>query len=71
MTVQQQSIRSSATGSIADACPQPVSLETLAVVEQVLADLLSALRGRQATQATQAARDAGAVEYASWLPPRH
>lgn len=67
MTVQQQSIPSSATGPIADHCPQPVSLETLAVVEQVLADLLSTLRGRQATQA---ARDAGVVEYASWLPPR-
>ncbi len=47
--------------------PQPVSLETIALIEQVLAQLLGALRARITAPAT---RDAGAIEYDSWLRGR-
>ena len=48
--------------------PEPLSLETLAVVQQVMGEVLHGLRQRVATQA---AREAGAIEYASWLQSLH
>lgn len=45
--------------------PPSVSPETLAVVEQVCAQVLQGVRERAAP-----ALD-GAAEYDSWLPPRH
>ena len=45
--------------------PSSVSPETLAVVEQVCAQVLQGVRER-----TTPALD-GAAEYDSWLPPRH
>lgn len=47
--------------------PHPVSLETIALVEQALAAMLRAWGqgpGREA-------RAAGEAEYASWFPTRH
>ena len=49
-------------------CQQPLSLETLAVIQQVLGDVLQGLRQRASAQA---AREAGATEYASWLLRLH
>lgn len=60
MTVQQETLA-------AGECPQPVSLETLAVVEQVLAQALGALKARLVAPPSPAA---GLVEYASWLRGR-
>ena len=48
--------------------PQALSLETLELVQQVLTHAIADLRDN-ATAA--AARDAGALEYASWLQRRH
>lgn len=47
-------------------CSEPVSLEAIAVVEQLLAQMLGELRQKLARSA---AHD-GAIEYASWLPQR-
>jgi hypothetical protein len=49
-------------------CPEPLSLETIAVIQQVLGDVLHALRERVTGHA---ARDAGAIEYASWRQHLH
>jgi hypothetical protein len=49
-------------------CPEPLSLETLAVVQQVLGEVLQGLRQRATAHA---AREAGAIEYASWLQHLH
>ena len=68
MTVRAESISLQIPRVPQDGCPAPVSLETLAVVEQVIAQALHALRDK----ATQSARnDAAAIEYASWLRSRH
>lgn len=48
--------------------PEPLSLETLAVVQQVMGEVLHGLRQRVAAQAE---REAGAIEYASWLQSLH
>ena len=58
----------SRTHAVLEECPEPLSLETLAVVQQVLAEVLQGLRQRAAPQA---AREAGAIEYASWLQHLH
>jgi hypothetical protein len=63
MTVHQESIQ--ASRSIRGDVPQPVSLETIAVVEQMLTDMLRGLREKATSQ--PAAADAGAIEYESWL----
>lgn len=60
MTVHQETLAAGET-------PQPVSLETLAVVEQVLAQALGALKARLGTPPSPTA---GLVEYASWLRGR-
>lgn len=62
MTVHQETI-TSRTGGFAGDCPAPVSLETFAVVEQVLLRMLGELRERM----TPAAPDAAGIEYESWL----
>jgi hypothetical protein len=49
-------------------CPEPLSLETLAVIQQALGEVLQGLRQRATAHA---AREAGAREYASWLPRLH
>ena len=49
-------------------CPEPLSLETLAVIQQVLGEVLHDLRQRVTAQA---GREAGAIEYASWLQRLH
>jgi hypothetical protein len=43
--------------------PEPISLETLELVEQALGDALRALRRRAAGPS---GREAGELEYASW-----
>ncbi|MEJ7932430.1 hypothetical protein WG922_20830 [Ramlibacter sp. AN1015] len=48
--------------------PEPISLETLAALEQLFARVLDELHR---TRAHGQAAEAGAIEYASWLPPRH
>ena len=63
MTSRQDPIAATAKRPLDGECPHPVSLETLAVVEDALADLLWSLRGTT----RRAAEEAGAVEYASWL----
>jgi len=64
MTVQQQTIRHPRTGATPGDHPQPISLETIAVAEQVLTQMLREFR---AEVAARAAADAGAIEYDSWL----
>jgi hypothetical protein len=49
-------------------CPQPLSLETVAVIQQAVGEVLQGLRQRATAQA---AREAGALEYASWLTLLH
>ena len=49
-------------------CPEPLSLETIAVIQQVLSDVLHGLRERATGHP---ARDAGAIEYASWRQHLH
>lgn len=44
--------------------PHPVSLETIGLIVQALAELLSSLRRQTGSDA---ADSAGAIEYASWL----
>jgi len=46
-------------------CPHPVSLETLAVIEQLLAEMMLSLRRKIEPRASPA--DAGEQEYTSWL----
>jgi len=57
-------------GWMAGQDPAPLSLETIAVVEQLLVQMLGSLRRQAATSQAQAA---GAAEYASWrlVAPRH
>lgn len=64
MTVHQQSFQ--ASRSPGGPGPQPLSPETIAVIEQVLTDLLRGLRDQAARQPAATA-DAGAIEYDSWL----
>ena len=54
--------------AMAGECPQPLSLETIAVIQQVLGEVLHGLRQRVTAQA---AREAGAIEYTSWLRRLH
>jgi hypothetical protein len=65
MNVRHESATLPHAGALPRDFPQPVSLETLAVVEQVFAQVLQGVRER-----AERALD-GAAEYASWLPPRH
>lgn len=46
------------------ACPHPVSLETIELIEHALAAMLRSLRPRAGDRAPG---EAGAVEYDSWL----
>ena len=50
--------------AMAGECPEPLSLETIAVIQQVLGEVLHDLRQRVTAQA---GREAGAIEYTSWL----
>lgn len=54
--------------AMAGECPEPLSLETIAVIQQVLGEVLHGLRQRVTAQA---AREAGAIEYTSWLQRLH
>ena len=54
--------------AMAGECPEPLSLETIAVIQQVLGEVLHGLRQRVTTHA---AREAGAIEYTSWLRRLH
>jgi hypothetical protein len=65
MNVRHEAATVSPTGAMPRDFPQSVSRETLAVVEQVCAQVLQGVRER-ATPALD-----GAAEYDSWLPPRH
>ena len=58
----QASLPRSEPGRPAD-LPEPISLETLELVERALVDALRALRRRAAGTA---GREAGDLEYASW-----
>jgi len=67
MTVNQTTTSSpQPTGAIAG--QQPLSLPTLELVERALADTLHGLRQSVTGPAD---RDAGAIEYASWLRRLH
>lgn len=44
--------------------PEALPLETLAALQQVLGEVIDGLRERATAQV---AREAGAIEYASWL----
>jgi hypothetical protein len=46
--------------------PAPISLETIAVIQQVFAEVVRGLRERAA-----ATQHAAAAEYDSWSAPRH
>lgn len=62
MTVHHESLEP--VRSIDRHCPAPVSLETLAVIEQVFAETLRQLREKASPRK---AAEAGETEYASWL----
>jgi len=57
------------TGSVVLILPQPPTLDALHRVEQAVADTLGTLRRVLRDGACEAAaREAGAIEYASWMP---
>ncbi|AMO22607.1 hypothetical protein GCM10027034_30400 [Ramlibacter solisilvae] len=62
MTVHQESPQVSS--SIPGDFPTPIPLETIAAIEQVLAETLRALREKAKSQP---AAGAGAIEYESWM----
>jgi hypothetical protein len=68
MTIPHDPVELPQTAATRAECPEPISLETLAVIEQVLAQMLGELRGK--LKGSLAAQQ-GAIEYASWLPQRH
>lgn len=65
MTVQRNVLPLHPQDEPAGTCPHPVSLETIELIEQALGDMLRSLRRKAGSHP---AEDAGAVEYASWLP---
>jgi hypothetical protein len=57
------------TGSVVLILPQPPTLDALHRIEQAVADTLGTLRRDLRDGACEAgAREAGAIEYASWMP---
>lgn len=68
MTVQQDVFSIPETGHAALPCPDPVSLETIELIEQALAQMLRSLRRGVPNRA---AEEAGLLEYRSWLPRSH
>ena len=68
MTVQQNVFQTQERSAAAGSGPHPVSLETMELIEQALAQMLSSLR-RGAPDA--AAQEAGRIEYDSWFPGTH
>jgi hypothetical protein len=68
MTVQDNASEISHHGSAGAGCPQPVSLETIEVIEQALTEMLASLRRKVMAPGGQ---EAGAVEYESWRPRQH
>ena len=66
MTTPQESIQSRHASALPADFPQPVSLETVAVIEQAFAQVLRGLREKVNGRAVD-----GTAEYESWLPPRH
>ena len=67
MTVQRDLIPTS-QASAAAGLPHPVSPETIALVEQLLAGVMRSLRAEPGLRETQ---EAGAIEYDSWLRQLH
>jgi hypothetical protein len=65
MTVRHEAATVPHAGAMPRDFPPAVSPETLALVEQVCAQVLQGMRERASP-----ALD-GAAEYDSWLPPRH
>ncbi len=65
---RQQDVFSMQEGSEAAVhCPDPISLETIELIHDALAQLLRSLRRGVPTRATEAGR----LEYDSWLPRSH
>lgn len=65
MTVQRNAVPLSQAGDAAGPCPHPVSLETMELIQQALGEMLQALRRKAHPRSGP---DAGAIEYASWMP---
>lgn len=68
MTVQSSEFSGPETGHTGLPCPDPVSLETIELIEQALGQMLRSLRRGVPSRA---AEEAGLLEYRSWLPRSH
>ncbi|MEO8656064.1 MAG: hypothetical protein ABI409_18205 [Ramlibacter sp.] len=64
---RQQDVFSMQEESAAVHCPDPVSLETIELIHDSLAQLLRSLRRSVPSRAAEAGR----LEYDSWLPRSH
>ncbi len=68
MAVQHDQTDARIPGDLAADCPHPLSLETIGLMEQVLAGMLRSLRGQAGAAASA---QAGATEYDSWQTHAH
>jgi hypothetical protein len=68
MTVQRDLTSSPQAASAVAGSIHPVSPETVALVEQLMAGVLRSLRGEASAREAQ---EAGAIEYDSWLRQLH
>lgn len=64
---RQQDVFSTQQGTHAVQCPDPISLETIELIHDALAQTLRSLRRGVPTRAAEAGR----LEYESWLPHSH
>lgn len=67
MTVLHNVLPSQDQGAAATHCPDPVSLETIELIQQALVQTLRSFQ-RSVVPGTA---EAGRVEYESWLPRAH
>lgn len=68
MTVQQNEFSGPETGHAGLPCPDPVSLETIELIQQALGQMVRSLRR---SVPSRSAEEAGSLEYSSWLPHVH
>lgn len=67
MTVLKNMLADQNHGAAVAHCPDPVSLETIELIQQALVQALRSLRRGDAVPAAEPGR----LEYESWLPRRH
>ena len=68
MTVPQEVFSVPESGHTGLPCPDPVSLETIELIQQALAQMVRSLRR---SVPSRSAEEAGSLEYSSWLPHVH